>query len=266
MLNVIVPLAGMGMRFLRDGYTRPKPFIKAWGKELILWLLEGLTLQSEDALVLVFNNKPEVGMSASSFFTIVEDFFASLPTDIKPEVKFVCVDRPTAGAAETVLRGIEALSSDRLNSPSVLLDGDTFYTVDVLGIYRGMIRGLDVTKTAHTSGGGVAVFDDDRPDESPYSYVKIEPHSGHITRITEKNKQGMSPLACSGCYCFHHTMTLMAEIQSALRLYQQNMNTLEDQFELYTSSIIANMLKKAVSFNRLSLKRQISRSWERLNN
>ena len=49
MLNVIVPLAGAGMRFLRDGYTRPKPFVKAWGKELILWLLEELALQPEDA-------------------------------------------------------------------------------------------------------------------------------------------------------------------------------------------------------------------------
>jgi capsule biosynthesis phosphatase len=254
MLNVIVPLAGMGMRFLRDGYMRPKPFIKAWGKELILWLLEGLTLQSEDTLVLVFNNKPEVGMSASFFFTIVEDYFARLPSHITPEVKFVCVDRPTFGAAETVLRGIEALSFDRLNVPSVLLDGDTFYIADVLEIYRGMVRDLDVTKSAHASGGGVAVFDDDGPNGSPYSYVKIEHHSGLITRIKEKNKQGMSPLACSGCYCFHHTKTLMTEIQSALKLYLQNMNTLEDQSELYTSSIIAKMLENGGEFQPIKLK------------
>ena len=254
MLNVIVPLAGAGMRFLRDGYTRPKPFVKAWGKELILWLLEELTLQPEDTLVLVFNSKPEVGMPMIPFFTIVDDYFASLPSNMKPEVKFVCVDGPTVGAAETVLRGIEALSSERLNSPSVLLDGDTFYTADVLGIYRGMVRGLDVTKSAHASGGGVAVFDDDRPNESPYSYVKVEHRSGNITQIKEKSKQGMSALACSGCYCFHHTITLMIEIQNALKLHQQNMNALEDQFELYTSSIIANMLEKGGEFKTIWLK------------
>ena len=37
------------------------------------------------------------------FFTIVDDYFASLPSNMKPEVKFVCVDGPTVGAAETVL-------------------------------------------------------------------------------------------------------------------------------------------------------------------
>lgn len=253
MLNIIIPLAGIGMRFLRDGYTRPKPFIKAWGKELILWLLEDLTLQSEDTIVLVFNIKPEVGMSTLSFFTIVDDYFASLPSDIKPEVKFVCVDGPTVGAAETVLRGIEALSSDRLRLPSVLLDGDTFYTVDLLGTYREMVRGLGAMKPAHASGGGVAVFDDDRPDESPYSYVKVEHHSDIITRIKEKNKEGTSALACTGCYCFHHTMTLMIEIQSALDCYQRNMNGSRDQFELYTSSIIANMLEKGGEFKPIRL-------------
>ncbi len=204
--------------------------------------------------MLVFNNKPEVGMSTSSFFTIVDDYFASLPYDVKPEVKFVCVDGPTIGAAETVLRGIEALSSDRLKLPSVLLDGDTFYTVDLLGTYRGMVRGLDVTKPALASGGSVAVFDDDRPDEIPYSYVKVERHSDNITRIKEKNKEGMSALACSGCYCFHHTLTLMNEIQSALERYQRNMNAPGDKFELYTSSIIANMLEKGGEFKPIRLK------------
>ena len=182
MLNIIVPLAGTGMRFLRDGYTRPKPFIKAWGKELILWLLEELTFQSEDTLVLVFNNKPEVGMSTSSFFTIIDDYFASLPNDIKPEVRFVSLDGPTVGAAETVLRGIEGLSSDRMKLPSVLLDGDTFYTVDLLGTYRRMVRGQGVMKPAHASGGGVAVFDDDRPDDTATRAFRTTPRRRRTPR------------------------------------------------------------------------------------
>ena len=155
---------------------------------------------------------------------------------------------------KTVLRGIESLSSDRLGLPYVLLDGDTFYTVDVLGTYRGMVRGLDVTRTVHASGGGVVVFDDDRPNESLYSYVRVEHHSDNITQIKEKSKEGMSALACSGCYCFHHTKTLLVEIQSALESYRQNMNASGNQLELYTSSIIANMLENGGMFKPIRLK------------
>ena len=160
---------------------------------------------------------------------------------------------------KTVLRGIESLSSDRLGLPYVLLDGDTFYTVDVLGTYRALVPGVDVSNPTHASGGGVVVFDDDRPNESLYSYVRVEHHSDNITQIKEKSKEGMSALACSGCYCFHHTKTLLVEIQSALESYRQNMNASGNQLELYTSSITANVLENGYSRARAreSSKRQL---------
>jgi choline kinase len=55
MLNIVIPLAGVGSRFLREGYWRPKPFVKALGKELVVWLIENLALCSMDTVVLIFN-------------------------------------------------------------------------------------------------------------------------------------------------------------------------------------------------------------------
>jgi len=253
MLNVIIPLAGTGSRFLRNGYARPKPFIKVKGKELILWLMENLTLQSNDAVVFIFNRNPEFGMSTSGFFTIVDDYMSALPDSSRPQVNYVYLDKPTIGAAETVLRGIEYLPSERLKAPSVLLDGDTFYTTDVLRIFRGMSRRIDTNKDEHAHGGGVVVFDDDRRNESPYSYVKLMCQSNTISQIQEKSKEGMSGLACSGCYFFYHTMTLMVEIQHALHLYEENFTVSECHGELYTSSIIANMLLKGGEFKAVKL-------------
>ena len=54
-MNVIVPLGGLGTRFQAVGYTRPKPFVRVLGKEMILWVLDNLSLQPGDSLVIVFN-------------------------------------------------------------------------------------------------------------------------------------------------------------------------------------------------------------------
>ena len=254
MLNVIVPLAGSGHRFLCEGYIRPKPFIKAFGKELLLWLLGNLSFQPSDMLVLVFNCKPEVGMSATTFLNVVEDHFVSVPKNLRPCVRYVCLDEPTVGAAETALRGIECLSAERLILPSVLLDGDTFYTVDILTLLREKMKCLDKLNRANMGGGAVVIFEDDRPDDAPYSYVKIGPLSDEIMLIKEKNKEGMSGFACSGCYCFHHTHTLMVEISGALERHNQSANSTIVQKELYTSSIISKMLEKGGLFQAIKLK------------
>ncbi len=200
MLNVVVPLAGTGIRFLREGYGRPKPFIKALGKELLLWLLENLSLEATDTLVLVFNGTPDIGPSPKNFFTVIDDAFNSTLAKQKPTVVYVCLDEHTVGAAETVLYGIDALPPERIDLPCVLLDGDTFYTHDVLKNFRDYYNDA-VKNQMRQSGGCVFVFEDDRPFENPYSYVKTD-ESMRIIRIQEKNKDGMSSLACSGCYCF----------------------------------------------------------------
>ena len=70
-MNIILPLAGIGSRFLKDGYVRPKPFIRANGKEIIVLLLEKLSTSEEDLLVLVYNENPEAGMSPKNFFRII---------------------------------------------------------------------------------------------------------------------------------------------------------------------------------------------------
>jgi len=256
MLNIVVPLAGLGSRFLHEGYWRPKPFIKARGKELILWLLENLSLQSSDYLVLVFNRNPDIGVSPTNFVHIINDALSRLG-DQKPNVTYVFLEKSTVGAAETVLRGIEKLPSARLGLPCILLDGDTFYKADVLSIYRQKLKYAENLNEEYVLGGCVFVFDDDKPTQSPYSYVQHKSNSARITEIQEKNKVGMSALACSGCYCFHSTQAVSDEICTALKLHtsmcenREIMNNCDP--ELYTSSIIAKMLQKSGDFQLIKL-------------
>ena len=54
-LTVMIPLGGLGSRFQKEGYTRPKPFVPVMGKPMILWVLDSLKVRPEDELVIVYN-------------------------------------------------------------------------------------------------------------------------------------------------------------------------------------------------------------------
>ncbi len=42
MINVVIPMAGLGSRFAKAGYEKPKPFINVGGKPMIARVLENL--------------------------------------------------------------------------------------------------------------------------------------------------------------------------------------------------------------------------------
>ena len=46
-VNVMIPLGGLGSRFSKEGYYRPKPFVKVLGKEMILWIIENLNVNTD---------------------------------------------------------------------------------------------------------------------------------------------------------------------------------------------------------------------------
>ena len=77
-----------------------------------------------------------------------------------------------------------------------------------------------------------------------------------IDCIKEKDKTGMSPLACSGCYCFAHGGRLLEAIEGAmsrsdLQDFQSNQC---GKGELYTSGVIARMLREGETFVALILR------------
>ena len=54
-ITVMVPLGGLGSRFQKEGYVKPKPFVSVLGKPMILWVIDSLKLGPQDALVIVYN-------------------------------------------------------------------------------------------------------------------------------------------------------------------------------------------------------------------
>ena len=127
-MNIIIPLGGLGSRFQNEGYSRPKPFVRVLGKEMIRWVVDNLKLGEEDALVIVFNPS----------FMSMDVFMRELVQNHYRNCTLVELQGPTRGAAETVLLGLQGIPKAQRARPCMLCDGDTFYTTDIVSQYRAV--------------------------------------------------------------------------------------------------------------------------------
>src|SRR5210317_523257 len=172
-LNVLIPIGGLGERFKEDGYSSPKPLINILGKLMIQYLIDCLDLKENDNVIIVYNKL----LSNYSFKSRIE---------LKKEIIFIELPFQTKGASETVLYGLNNVPQNILNKPFVIMDCDNFYSVNLLDLYRKKeIKNI------------VFSFEDSL-NKPIYSYVKISDNV--IVDIKEKEK--ISDLANTGCYCF----------------------------------------------------------------
>merc|ERR1719362_2698219 len=128
-ITVVVPLGGVGSRFQNEGhFARPKPFVRVFGKEMILWVLDNLSLKKDDALVIAFNPS---WMSMGTWMSKVVGARY-------PGAHLVHLPGPTRGAAETVLLALQGVPLEVRKRPVMLCDGDTYYTHDIVSAYRAV--------------------------------------------------------------------------------------------------------------------------------
>lgn len=168
-MNIIIPLGGIGNRFQKCGYKKPKPMIRVLGKEIIFWLLDSLDFKEEDNIYIPYNKQ----LDNYGFFRLIQIKY--------PNIKMVPMP-PTEGASETVKICINSFG---IKEKIVVLDGDTWYEENILDKIRS------------NDGNLVTYFDSNSPDPI-YSYILTEEEI--IIDIKEKVK--ISDKANSGCYVF----------------------------------------------------------------
>ena len=214
-MNIIIPLGGLGERFKKEGYTQPKPLIKIFGKEMILYVINNLALEKDDTLHIIYN--PELDKFG----------FSDVLNRTKLNINYIKLNKQTEGASETILIGLNAFNDISLSKKCVLLDCDTFYTTDILSMYR---------KQQHNA----VVSFIDKQDKPIFSYVKFD-SDNMVTEIKEKQK--ISNFANTGCYCFENGNILREYCQKVI-----NSNTRQNG-EYYTSCVIDLMIKDGHKFN-----------------
>ena len=93
-MNIIIPLGGKGERFLKNGYTQPKPLIPIFEKVMIEYVLDNLHINNFDKVFIIYNNN-------------LDNYnFSKHITDKYTFINLIKVN-DTKGACETLLLGID---------------------------------------------------------------------------------------------------------------------------------------------------------------
>src|SRR3989338_4660461 len=92
MLNIVVPMAGLGKRFADRGYTFPKPLIEIKGRPMVEWVVKNLTPSIPHRFIFVCRREHYDQYNIGSLLKLVA-----------PGCEIVVIDSPTEGAACTVL-------------------------------------------------------------------------------------------------------------------------------------------------------------------
>jgi capsule biosynthesis phosphatase len=233
-VHVLFPMAGLGERFEKEAYSKPKPLVNVLGKPIIFWLLENLKLLPHDHVYFVYRHELERWR--------LEDHLRS-HLQGRCHVHVHHLSRPTRGAAETVALGIEACSVPR-NLPLLLLDCDTFYTpeaADVISLFR-------------ENPSNVTFVFEDQGTRPIYSYVNFKGSPEIVACLSPvpidaiAEKRRISRWANTGAYGFASASELLINCRAALEDAALQVNG-----EFYTSSVIQRMLKLGAPFYSIKI-------------
>jgi HAD superfamily hydrolase (TIGR01509 family) len=186
-INVVVPMAGLGSRFQKKGYTHPKPFIPVFEKPMIQWVIENMIPKEETYGSVVVPAPFKV-----TFHFIVQQAhldaynFDELCNRLNINYTITPIHYLTEGAACTVL-----LAKDKINTtdPLVTVNSDQFLEWDQNEFYRSL--------TNPTYDGCISVFEQKDPNDIKWSYSKLN-EKGLVTEVAEKKY--ISPWATTGIY------------------------------------------------------------------
>jgi len=219
-MNIIIPLGGKGERFKKEGYNLPKPLIKVFEKEILYYVIDNLDIYENDKVFIIYNNE----LDNYDFSEIIATKY--------PFIKLIRLEKETKGATETIFIGLEYIIQNyKFNKKTILIDGDTFYTENILDKFRKI----------NTNG----IFYTINKQENPiFSYINLN-ENNHVIEIKEKIK--ISNNANTGAYCFDNIYTLYEYSKYII------FNNVVFQNEPYISCIIDKMVSDNENFEGILL-------------
>jgi|TARA_R110000868_G_scaffold88987_2_gene247919 NDP-sugar pyrophosphorylase family protein len=173
-MKILIPMAGEGSRFAKEGYTFPKPLIDVNGKPMIQTVVENLDFDAE-YIFLVRKEHLETYVGLQSTLDRITD----------GKFKIVEVDKLTEGAACTALLAREHIDND---DDLLIANSDQFieYAPENFKTLKEM---TDADAIVYT-------FEAVHPK---WSFVKTNAR-GVITEVAEKNP--ISNIATCGIYWY----------------------------------------------------------------
>ena len=175
MINIVIPMAGLGSRFSKAGYEKPKPFIDVDGKPMIVRVLENLSFPN--ARYILIARKEHIEKEKELVRQIENDFNAT----------FISIDKLTEGTACTVLYARKYINNDE---PLLIANSDQIVDINIFDFINDCKnRNLD---------GSILTFVDEYKDPK-WSFAKLD-ENNLVTEVKEKIV--ISEFATVGIYLY----------------------------------------------------------------
>lgn len=189
-MNIVIPMAGKGRRFVEAGYAPPKPLIDVLGEPMFAWALKSLPLHLADRLIFICLREHLDGWALGQE---IRRRYASYNPSIIP------VSEVTEGQACTVLLGREYIDSQE---GLIIHNADTYFRSSL----EYMLMSLD----AETMGI-ISVFE---ATGERWSFAKVD-ESGYVVEVAEKRP--ISTWATTGMYYFRHGRDFVSAADEMIR-------------------------------------------------
>lgn len=135
-MNILIPMAGLGSRFIAQGYVLPKPLIEVEGIPLIEHSVKTLNIKGRYIFITRKYDNPEYNVKLSSIF-------ATLGVDYIE----ISIDSLTSGAAETCLKAKKFINNEE---PLIITNSDQYMTWDSVN-YMKSLKNQDGSIVLHKS-------------------------------------------------------------------------------------------------------------------
>jgi UDP-N-acetylglucosamine diphosphorylase / glucose-1-phosphate thymidylyltransferase / UDP-N-acetylgalactosamine diphosphorylase / glucosamine-1-phosphate N-acetyltransferase / galactosamine-1-phosphate N-acetyltransferase len=175
MINIVIPMAGMGSRFQQEGYKKPKPFIDVAGKPMICRVIDNL--YHPDAIYYLIARKEHVETEQELVKEIEANYNA----------KFIVIDKLTEGTACTILFARTFINNDH---PLLIANSDQIVDCDIKAFIDDCL--------VKQKDGSILTFIDEELNPK-WSFAKLD-EEGNVSEVQEK--KAISKYATVGIYFF----------------------------------------------------------------
>lgn len=207
-MNIVIPIAGEGKRFVDSGFVLPKPLIQIGNKIMYNVATECMPLHLATKLIFILKE----GKHLELLIDNIKERYASYPYVIK------VLNENTRGQAETILKAVETLD---LNNPTLVHNCDTYISPS-FSWDKLLSKNID---------GAIVLFSS---NQDRWSYASLNIDETKVVDI--KEKRVISCNASTGTYFFQDTSLLLSNIRKIIQLELQVNN------EYYLSTVYSLML------------------------
>ncbi len=174
-MNIVIPMAGLGSRFAKAGFDKPKPFIDVLDKPMIVRVLENL--KYKDVRYILIARKEHLTEEKKLVDEIKNNF----------NVEFIPIDKLIEGTACTVLYARKYINND---TPLMIANSDQIVDINIADFINDSFkRGLD---------GSILTFID-KEKNPKWSFAKLN----NDLVVEVKEKEAISEFATVGIYFFN---------------------------------------------------------------